>query len=103
MRELENRLKRAVLLTEGHFLTAAELGLTNSDERLSFPTLRQARAELEIDMIRRALTLSEHNVSQAAKLLGVSRPTLYDLMETHNVRLEQTDGTREQHHNLARK
>jgi two-component system, NtrC family, response regulator len=103
VRELENRLKRAVLLAEGHFLTAQELGLTSSDERLSFPTLRQARAELDIDMIRRALALSEYNVSQAAKLLGVSRPTLYDIMETHSVRLEQTDATREQHHDLARK
>ena len=103
VRELENRIKRAVLLTEGQFLTAAALGLTSSDERLSFPTLRQARAELEIDMIRRALALSEYNVSQAAKLLGVSRPTLYDIMETHNVRLERTDGTREQRHDMARK
>src|SRR5262249_6016152 len=92
VRELENRLKRAVLLAEGQFLTASALGLTDSDERLSFPTLRQARAQLEIDLIRRALALSESNVSEAAKLLGVSRPTLYDLIGTHDVRWERTDG-----------
>ena len=103
VRELENRIKRAVLLTEGQFLTAPALGLASSDERLSFPTLRQARAELEIDLIRRALALSEYNVSQAAKLLGVSRPTLYDIMETHDVRLERTDGTHEKPHAMARK
>ena len=72
-------------------MTAAALGLASSDERRSFPTLRQARAEAEIDMIRRALALSDYNVSQAAKLLGVSRPTLYDIMATHNFSLERTD------------
>jgi two-component system NtrC family response regulator len=91
VRELDSRLKRAVLLTEGKFVTASALGLASSDERRSFPTLRQARAEAEIDMIRRALALSDYNVSQAAKLLGVSRPTLYDIMAAHNVSLERTD------------
>jgi two-component system, NtrC family, response regulator len=103
VRELENRIKRAVLLTEGQFLTPEALGLASSDERLSFPTLRKARAELEIDLIRRALALSEYNVSQAAKLLGVSRPTLYDIMDTHDVRLERTDETHEKSHAIARK
>jgi two-component system NtrC family response regulator len=90
VRELESSLKRAILLTEGPFVTAAALGLANSDERRSFPTLRQARAEAEIDMVRRALALSDYNISQAAKLLGVSRPTLYDIMATHNFKLERT-------------
>jgi two-component system, NtrC family, response regulator len=103
VRELENRIKRAVLLTEGQFLTPEALGLPSSDERLSFPTLRKARADLETDLIRRALALSEYNVSQAAKLLGVSRPTLYDIMETHDMRLERTDGTHEKSHAIARK
>jgi two-component system NtrC family response regulator len=89
VRELESCIKRATILTEGQFLTAAALGLSSSDERQSFPTLRQARAKVESDLIRRALALSNHNVSEAAKLLGVSRPTLYDLMETHDLRLER--------------
>ena len=89
VRELESCIKRATILTEGQFLTAAALGLSSSDERQSFPTLRQARAKVEIDIIRRALALSNYNVSEAAKLLGVSRPTLYDLMETHDLRLER--------------
>jgi two-component system NtrC family response regulator len=91
VRELENRLKRAVLLTEGQFVTASTLGLS-TDTQGSFPTLRQARAELEIDMIRRALALAENNISQAAKLLGISRPTLYDIMSTHGFRLERANG-----------
>lgn len=89
IRELENRIKRAMLVTDGQLITAAALGL--SDESRSFPTLRQARAEVELDMIRRALALSGNNISQAAKLLGVSRPTLYDIMQTHDVRLERAD------------
>jgi two-component system, NtrC family, response regulator len=90
VRELESRLKRATLLTDGQFITAAALGLADSKERQSFPTLRQARAEAEIDMIRRALALSDYNISQAAKLLGVSRPTLYDIMATHDFKLDRT-------------
>ena len=89
VRELESCVKRATILTEGQFLTAEALGLTSSDERQSFPTLRQAKAKVEIDIIRRALALSNDNVSEAAKLLGVSRPTLYDLMQTHDLRLER--------------
>jgi two-component system NtrC family response regulator len=89
VRELESCVKRATILTEGQFLTAAALGLPSSDERQSFPTLRQARAKIEIDIIRRALALSNDNVSEAAKLLGVSRPTLYDIMQTHDIRLER--------------
>ena len=89
MRELENWLKRAALLTDSPAITASELGLA-SEEQSSFPTLRQARADIEIDLIRRALAFSENNVSQTAKLLGVSRPTLYDLMDTHGFRVEKT-------------
>ena len=93
VRELENRLKRAVLLADGQAVTAAALGLGNEAQN-SFPTLRQARAEVEIDLIRRALAFSDHNISQAAKLLGVSRPTLYDIMDTHGFSLERSgDGT----------
>jgi len=90
VRELESCVKRATILTEGQFLTAAALGLSISDERQSFPTLRQAKAKIEMDIIRRALALSDDNVSEAAKLLGVSRPTLYDIMQTHDIHLERT-------------
>ena len=80
-------------------MTAAALGLAETDERQTFPTLRQARAEAEIDMVRRALALSDNNISQAAKLLGVSRPTLYDIMATHNFSLERTSGVTTQAEN----
>lgn len=90
VRELENRIKRAVALADSNVLTAADLGMNSSDERQSFPTLRQARAKAEADVVRRALALSGNNVSNAAKLLGVTRPTLYDVMRTHNIDLMRT-------------
>jgi two-component system NtrC family response regulator len=104
VRELESRLKRAILLTEGQFVTAAALGLSDRDQQQSFPTLRQARAEAEVDMVRRALALSDYNISQAAKLLGVSRPTLYDIMATHNFTLERTGaGAKREENPIAEK
>ena len=103
VRELENRLKRAVLLADGQAVTASALGFS-SEEQESFPTLRQARAEVEIDLIRRALAFSDHNISQAAKLLGVSRPTLYDIMDTHGFSVERSgDGTQTKVQAMERK
>jgi two-component system NtrC family response regulator len=49
--------------------------------------LAQAREEAERREIPRALSRAEGNISQAAKLLGISRPTLYDLMRQHNIKL----------------
>jgi two-component system, NtrC family, response regulator len=89
VRELENRMKRAAILSEGPILTATDLGLPVVDEREAFPTLRQARAEAEIEVVGRALALSGYRISQAAKLLGVSRPTLYDVMRMHDISLER--------------
>jgi two-component system, NtrC family, response regulator len=89
VRELENRIRRAAILSEGPILTATDLGLPVVDEREAFPTLRQARAEAEIEIVGRALALSGYRISQAAKLLGVSRPTLYDVMRIHDISLER--------------
>ncbi len=86
VRELENRMKRAVVLAEGKLITGADLGLTAAEDTPAFPTLKQARERAEMDILARALELSDNNVSAAAKLLGVSRPTLYDLMKTYNLR-----------------
>ncbi|MCP5371502.1 MAG: PEP-CTERM-box response regulator transcription factor [Hyphomicrobiales bacterium] len=86
VRELENKMKRAVVLSDGKMITATDLGLQASEEAPTFPTLKQAREEAEREIVTRALELSDNNVSAAAKLLGVSRPTLYDLMKTFNMR-----------------
>jgi len=80
VRELENRVKRAVVMAEGTRITPADLELesvTAADGR----ALRDMRADLERETIRRSLAKNKGNVSRTAADLGVSRPTLYGLME----------------------
>ena len=84
VRELENRVNRAAILAEGEIVTAMDLGFAESGqaaEELPFLNLREVRNRAEAETVRRALALADGNVSRAAELLGVSRPTLYDLME----------------------
>jgi two-component system NtrC family response regulator len=85
VRELENRLKRAVVMTDGPFVSAVDLGLAVPEEAPPSLDIRAARAQAERDVIKAALAQTGHNLSQTAKLLGVSRPTLYDLLREHQV------------------
>jgi two-component system NtrC family response regulator len=87
VRELENCLKRAVIMADGAALTPADLGLQDAAEGgRAMPNLRQVREEAEKQAIIRVLGRVNGNVSKAAELLGVSRPTLYDLMERFGLR-----------------
>jgi len=81
VRELENRIKSAVIMGDGKLLTAADLNLAPAAADGAFFTLREVRAEAERKAIAHALAVSDGNVSAAASRLGISRPTLYDLME----------------------
>jgi two-component system NtrC family response regulator len=80
VRELENRIKRAVVMAEGTRVTPADLDL-EGEARAEGRALREVRAELERDTIQRVLARHKGNVSRTAAELGVSRPTLYGLME----------------------
>ncbi len=80
VRELENRMKRAMVMADGKLISAADLDLRDDAAPDVFPTLKQLRERAEFDAVTQALALARNNVSQAAKLLGISRPTLYDLM-----------------------
>ncbi|RYF24278.1 MAG: PEP-CTERM-box response regulator transcription factor [Oxalobacteraceae bacterium] len=91
IRELENRLKRAVLMSEGKQITAADLELSDGVEDPASFDLRLVRARAEKDVIQRALTRSDGRMSAASRLLGVSRPTLYALLETHGITSSVTD------------
>jgi two-component system NtrC family response regulator len=79
VRELENRVKRAVILAEGKQITAQDLGFEAESESLSLD-LRTAREAAERSVIQRALLVNRNNMSHAARALGVSRPSLYNLM-----------------------
>ncbi len=83
VRELENKINGAVIMAEGRQVTAADLGLAGIDASAPNLNLREVRREAETRAIRHALALAGDNVSQAAKLLGITRPTLYDLMQKY--------------------
>ena len=81
VRELENKVKRAVIMADGTQITAEELQL-EVPEAAELPfNLREVREEAERQAVQRALSHANGNIAQAAELLGVSRPTLYDLMK----------------------
>jgi two-component system NtrC family response regulator len=87
VRELENRVKRAVIMAEGAHITATDLDLASGAATPPLLTLKDARDRAEREAVQTALAQAGGNVTQAAKLLDISRPTLYDLMRYHNVRI----------------
>lgn len=85
IREMENKVKRAVIMAEGKYITREDLGLAEAGE-LSL-NLRHVRQEAEKSAMLRALSMTDHNVSAAAKLLGITRPTFYDLAKKHGMQI----------------
>ena len=80
VREMENLIKRATIMADGNQITAADLGLDTSHAEPQPFNLRQARENAERLAVSRALAHSDGSIAQAAELLGITRPTLYDLM-----------------------
>jgi len=86
VRELENRVKRAVIMADGKLISAEDLDLDLPPESLHDAlNLKGAREQVDRQVIRRALARTEGNISGSAKLLGVSRPTLYDLLKQYDL------------------
>jgi two-component system NtrC family response regulator len=86
VRELENRVKRAVIMADGKLVGALDLDLDGSAGEESQPlNLKSAREQADRKVIRHALARSEGNISNTAKLLGISRPTLYDLLKQYDL------------------
>jgi len=92
VRELENRVKRAVIMAGGLRLTASDLELAPSYVRNG--GLKEARKALEIDLVQKSLAGNKGNITQAARDLGISRPSLYELMEKLGIRSERRGGNR---------
>lgn len=81
VRELENRIKRAVVLTESSRISVIDLGFDDQGESLVSLNLRQARENVEREVVARALAVHDNNVTHAAAALGISRPSLYQLVK----------------------
>jgi two-component system NtrC family response regulator len=86
IRELENKIKRAVIMADGMYIGLEDLEMDDSSALSSMPlNLKEVREGAEIAAIKRALSYTDHNVSQAAKLLGITRPTLYTLFDKYGL------------------
>ncbi|MGN6290000.1 MAG: PEP-CTERM-box response regulator transcription factor [Sphingopyxis terrae] len=87
VRELENRIKRAVIMADGKLVTKDDLDMAGRGDEPgeSHLNLRSAREAADRVAIRRAMAQSEGNISLASKLLGISRPTLYDLLKQYRI------------------
>ncbi len=81
IRELENRIKRAVIMAEGSRVTPIDLELASSYVKYEGRNLKEARDAMEKDLIKRAISRNKGNLTKAAEELGLSRPTLYEMME----------------------
>jgi len=86
VRELENKVKRAVIMSESNRITPEELGFDVANDELVALNLREIRDRAEQQAIQRALARTSENVSKAAELLGVTRPTLYSLMNKYGLK-----------------
>jgi two-component system, NtrC family, response regulator len=95
VRELQNRVKRAVIMSSGSRLAAKDLELDerNGVSASSARTLKHAREQVERDMIQQALKRHSGRITAAAADLGVSRPTLYELMDKLGISKERTTPT----------
>lgn len=85
VRELENRIKRAVIMAEGHYLTPEDLELSSPYTHSGGQSLREAREALEKEIIQHTLVKHKGNITRTAAELGISRPTLHDLLNKYNI------------------
>ena len=85
VRELENRVKRAVIMADAKLIGAEDLDLAPTDEGEAPLNLKSAREHSDRKVIRHALARSEGNISSTARMLGISRPTLYDLLKQYAI------------------
>ena len=87
VRELESRIRSATIMADGALVSAADLGLASGADGAGVAfNLREVRQRAERGAVRQALAACEGNLSQAAELLGITRPTLYDLLERYDLK-----------------
>jgi len=90
IRELNNKIVRAAIMSEGKYISAEDLGL--KAKNVMALNLKSVRQNAEVKAIKLALIRSKYNISSTAKLLGITRPTLYDLMKKYNLTSDELYG-----------
>jgi two-component system, NtrC family, response regulator len=86
VRELENKVKTALIMSEGPLVTAADVGLAPAQAAMPLLTIKEVRARAESHAVRQALQICDGQITRAAEMLGVTRPTLYELMDRYKLR-----------------
>jgi len=89
VRELQNRIKRAVIMSDGKQISAAELEIEAPDSKPLPLNIREVREQAESQALLRALGQTRGNVSQAASLLGITRPTFYAMVKKYKLDIDQ--------------
>jgi len=89
IRELENKIKRAVILSDDVNITSKDLEIEKNTNTTMHVNLKEVRESAEIIAIKNALMHSKNNVSNTAKLLGITRPTLYSLIEKYGILINE--------------
>jgi two-component system NtrC family response regulator len=92
VRELQNRIKRAVIMADGKRISARDLELADTADVMPPTTLKEARENLERELITQVLRKHSGRISSAASELGVSRPTLYELMDKLGIKRKEGNG-----------
>ena len=90
VRELNNRVKRAIIMSEGDTILPKDIGLERRETRPGIQTLKEAKDQAEKSVILFTLRWTNQNISEAAKLLEVTRATLYRLIEKHDIQSSKT-------------
>ena len=85
IRELENKLKRAVILSDNALITSEDLEISDQLDNSMPLNLKAVRDAAEVTAIKRALHFTDCNITEASRLLGITRPTLYSLLEKHGI------------------
>jgi two-component system NtrC family response regulator len=88
VRELENKIKGAVIMADGNQITARDLGIDDAEPGPVTLNLREVRRLAESKAIRVALMKTFGKITRAAEMLGVTRPTLYDLLNKYGLSAE---------------
>ena len=86
IREMENCIKRAVIMADDVQISAEDLGLEIPKAQIKPINLRQVREDAERNALVQTMARVNGNIAKAAELLGVSRPTIYDLMNRHGIK-----------------